>query len=96
MGRSMNNKLEVDPDANGGSLHPFYSHTGHQATFLDMLKSLDDPPTGKNSGIGLGTKSTELRSTGAPEVNDANQHRHPAELSQSGNVTVFEENKYGH
>ncbi|XP_030520038.1 nuclear transcription factor Y subunit A-1-like isoform X2 [Rhodamnia argentea] len=84
MRRNMNNKLEVDPNANGGSSHPFYSHTRHQATFLDMLKGLDDPPTGKNSDIGLGTKITELTSTGAPEVNDANQHRHPAEVSQSG------------
>lgn len=91
MGRNMNNKLEVDPNANEGSWHPFYSHTRHHATFVDMLKSLDNPLTGKSSDIGLGTKVIELRSTGAPD----DQYRHPAEVTKSGNVTVFK-NKYGH
>lgn len=80
----MNNKLEVNPYANGGGVHPFYSHKKHHATIVDMLKSLDDQPTGNNSDRALGTKIIGLRSTGAPEVNGVHQHRHHAEVSQSG------------
>lgn len=89
----MSNKLEVAPNSNGGSLHPYYTHTRHHAPFVDMLKSLDDTSAWKNSDIGLGTKVIELRSTGVPEVRNDDKHRHPAEVSQSGNVTAFEEKK---
>lgn len=93
----MSNKLEVAPNSNGGSLHPYYTHTRHHASFVDMLKSLDDTSAWKNSDIGLGTKVIELRSTGVPEVRNDDEHRHPAKVSQSGNVTAFEEKKnYGH
>ncbi|KAF8043999.1 hypothetical protein BT93_A2089 [Corymbia citriodora subsp. variegata] len=91
MGRNMNNKLEVDPYASGGSLHPFYSHARHHTTLVDMLKSLDDPSMRKNSDSGLGTKIIGLRSTGASEVNGVNQLRHPAEVSQSAMAEIYKQ-----
>ncbi|XP_056158818.1 nuclear transcription factor Y subunit A-1-like [Syzygium oleosum] len=89
MERNTSNKLEVDPNSNGGSLHPYYTHTRHHAPFVDMLKSLDDPSAWKNSDIGLGTKVIELRSTGVPEVRNDDKHRHPAEVSQSAMAEVY-------